>query len=133
MAAAQTTTEQIAARRLDTVDRKVDLSLMVENRRGKTLLEARQRCLGISHLRILFGAPDGRAAPITNHQSPITNHESPIISLCYGRIWSVQRNCQVAIALIATETANSEISGTEIFAGPLPVSKRNIQGSRIMA
>src|SRR5205809_8123668 len=126
MAAAQTTTEQIAARRLDTVERKVDLSLMVENRRGKTLLEARQRCLGISHLRILFGAPDGRAVPITNHESPIT-------SLCYGWIWSVQRNCQVAISLIATVTANSEISGTEIFAGPLPVSRRNIQGSRIMA
>ncbi len=70
MAVAQTTAEQIAARRLDTVDRKVDLSLMVENRRGKTLLEARQRCLEISHLRILFGAPDGRAVPITNHESP---------------------------------------------------------------
>src|SRR2546421_2958305 len=74
MAAAQTTTEQIAARRLDTVDPKVDLSLMVENRRGKTLLEARQRCPEISHLRILFGAPDGRAVPITNHESRITDH-----------------------------------------------------------
>ena len=51
----------------------------------------------------------------------------------YGWIWSVQRNCQVAIALIATETVKSETSGTDIFAGPLPVSKRNIQGSNIMA
>ena len=51
MAAAQTTTEQIAARRLDTVDPKVDLSLMVENRRGKTLLEARQRCRDFSLLK----------------------------------------------------------------------------------
>ncbi len=99
---------------------------MVENRRGKTLLEARQRCREISHLRILFGAPDGRAVPITNHESPIT-------ILCYGWIWSVQRNCQVAMALIATDTTNSEISGTDIVVGPLPVNKRNIQGSRIMA
>ena len=51
----------------------------------------------------------------------------------YGWIWSVQRNSHIAIALIATETANSEISGKEIFAGPLPVSRRNIQGSKIMA
>ena len=51
----------------------------------------------------------------------------------YGWIWSVQRNCQVAIALIATDTAKSEISGRDIFAGPLPVNRRNIQGSRIMA
>jgi len=54
-------------------------------------------------------------------------------SAFYGWIWSVQRNCQVAIALIATETAKSEISGTDMFGGPLPVSRRNIQGSRIMA
>ena len=106
---------------------------MVENRRGKTLLEARQRCREISHLRILFGAPDGRAVPITNHYSLITNRESPITILCYGWIWSVQRNCQVAMALIATDTTNSEISGTDIVVGPLPVNKRNIQGSRIMA
>ena len=51
----------------------------------------------------------------------------------YGWIWSVQRNCHVAMALIATETTKSEISGTEIFGGPLPVSRRNIQGSKIMA
>ena len=51
----------------------------------------------------------------------------------YGWIWTVQRNCHIAVALIATETANSETSGKEIFAGPLPVSRRNIQGSKIMA
>jgi hypothetical protein len=51
----------------------------------------------------------------------------------YGWIWSVQRNCQTANALIPTDTAKREISGTELFAEPLPVSKRNIHGSKIMA
>ena len=51
----------------------------------------------------------------------------------YGWIWSVQRNCQVAMALIATETVKSEISGTDRFGGPLPVSRRNIHGNKIMA
>ena len=51
----------------------------------------------------------------------------------YGWIWLVQRNCQLASALIATETANSEISGTDRFGGPLPVSTRNIHGNKIMA
>lgn len=59
---------------------------------------------------------------------------TPSTAICfYGWIWSVQRNCQVAVALIATETMKSEISGTDMFSGPLPVSRRNIQGSRIMA
>jgi hypothetical protein len=83
-----------------------------------------------------------RAAPFTTTREVgvkpddeflTTDHESPITSLCYGWIWSVQRNCQVAIALIATDTAKSETSGTDNFVGPLPVSKRNIQGSKIMA
>ena len=39
----------------------------------------------------------------------------------------------MAIPLIATETAKSETSVTLIFGGPLPVSKRNIHGMRIMA
>ena len=51
----------------------------------------------------------------------------------YGWISSVQRNCHMAIALIATETAKRKVSLTVIFDGPLPVSRRNIQGRRIMA
>jgi hypothetical protein len=51
----------------------------------------------------------------------------------YGRIWLVQRNCQVATALIATATMKSETSITDIFGGPLPTNKRNIHGSRIIA
>jgi|ERR1044072_4391290 len=68
----------------------------------------------------------GRALPITDHESPMTR-------LYYGWIWSVQRNSQVASALIATETAKSESSGTDRFNGPLPVSRRNIHGNKIMA
>src|SRR5438132_6463293 len=48
-------------------------------------------------------------------------------------IWSVQRNSHMASALIATETVKSDISIIVNLGGPLPVSSRNIQGSRIMA
>jgi hypothetical protein len=41
----------------------------------------------------------------------------------YGRIWLVQRNCQVATALMATDTMESETSTTDIFSGPLPTNK----------
>jgi len=37
------------------------------------------------------------------------------------------------MALMATDRANNEISGTDMFAGPLPVRRRNIQGSKIIA
>jgi hypothetical protein len=75
-----------------------------------------------------------RRRPLERARECSTNHRSPMrITIRYGWIWSVQRNCQVAIALIAIETTKSEISLTLIFAGPLPVSTRNIQGRRIMA
>jgi hypothetical protein len=51
----------------------------------------------------------------------------------YGWILSVQRNDHVAIPLIAIDTTKSEVSVTVILGGPLPVSKRNIHGRRIMA
>ncbi len=54
--------------------------------------------------------------------------------LCaYGWICSVQRNSHMAVALMATDTAKSALSGRLIFDGPLPASRRNIQGRRIMA
>jgi len=55
------------------------------------------------------------------------------VARCYGWISSVHRNFQVAIALIAIDTTKSDISATFNFAGPLPVSRRNIHGSRIIA
>jgi hypothetical protein len=51
----------------------------------------------------------------------------------YGWILSVHKNNQVAVALMATETAKSEISVTVIVGRPFPVSKRNIHGRRIIA
>jgi len=39
----------------------------------------------------------------------------------------------VAVALIAIDTVKSEISITVVLGGPLPVSKRNIHGRRIIA
>ena len=80
-----------------------------------------------------FCVKPGDQSLITDHESLITMSLSAVLRGSYGWIWSVQRNCHVAMALIATDTMKSEISGTVIFAGPLPVSKRNIQGSRIMA
>lgn len=51
----------------------------------------------------------------------------------YGWIWFVQRNCHTAIALIAIEARKSEISDREMCGRPLPVSRRNIHGNKIMA
>jgi hypothetical protein len=63
----------------------------------------------------------------------ITVHRECIPAENHGWILSVHKNSQVAVALIATETAKSEISVTVIVGGPFPVSKRNIHGRRIMA
>jgi hypothetical protein len=77
---------------------------------------------------IFVGASMNTAFSGQFNRSPITHHHS-----CYGWILSVHKNSQVAVPLIATETAKSESSVTVIVAGPFPVSKRNIHGRRIMA
>jgi len=74
------------------------------------------------------------SAPLESFRALGGLSERALQQICpYGWIWSVQRNCHIAIALITTERMKSEISGTVIFGGPFPVRTRNIQGSKIMA
>lgn len=120
---AQNSATQSGTRKLKNAGRKGNLFFIVWSCDEKeSLIKLRESRRDISALTLLFVVALGAA------QEP-----KATVNLFYGWIWSVQRNCQVAIALIVTETAKSENSGTDRFGGPLPVSSRNIHGNKIMA
>src|SRR5205823_8602084 len=94
-----------------------------------------------------FAQPLGAAGASANRKRVISPVKHSEIVDCAGElgrsaddlqryspgIWSVQRNSHMASALIAMETVKSDTSIIVNLGGPLPVSSRNIQGSRIMA
>jgi hypothetical protein len=86
--------------------------------------------IGANRKRSVFFVKHVRISP---QRGPVNDATLQSDIFCYGWILSVHKNSQVAVALIATETAKSEISVTVIVGGPFPVSKRNIHGRRIMA